>query len=65
MDRVGPFPFLSRWQASETAQKTVFVVRLAREPEVAEHIRPILRDEANQRFSEYSWEYGYRYLIDG
>jgi hypothetical protein len=32
-----------------------------REPEVAELIRQILRDGANHRFTEYSWEYGYPY----
>jgi hypothetical protein len=28
---------------------------------VAELIRRILPDEANQRFAEYFWEYGYPY----
>jgi hypothetical protein len=58
MDRVGHFPFLSRVSEPNGA-KTLFGVRLARESEVAEHIRPISRDDVNQCFVEYSCEYGY------
>jgi hypothetical protein len=45
---------------SEAKKKTIRV-QGTRQPEVVALIRPILTDELNRCFAEYSLKYGYRY----